>query len=55
MITIKLKNKHKKYFFLQRNSYLSKSQQKIRNIFGKYLFTNFFVFFLIKFLRLTKD
>ena len=43
MKTIKLKNKYKRYILLQRNSYLSNFQKKIRKIFGRYLFTNFFV------------
>ena len=54
MITIKLKNKHKRYFLLQRNSYLSKSQQKMRKIFGRYLFTNFFVFFFNSIFKINK-
>ena len=43
MKNIFLNKSHKKYFLLQRNNYLSKTQKKIRRIFGRYLFTNFFV------------
>ena len=45
MNNIEIKNKHKRYFLLQRNSYLSSVQKKIRKFFGRYLFTNFFIFF----------
>ena len=43
MKDILLKNKHKKYFLLQRNEFFSDKQKKIRKIFGRYLFTNIFV------------
>jgi hypothetical protein len=43
MSTINLTNKYKRYVLLQRNSYLSSFQKKIRKLFGRYLFTNFFV------------
>jgi len=42
---ILIKKKHKKYFLLQRNNYLTSIQKKIRKIFGRYLFTNFFINF----------
>lgn len=45
MWKIKIKFKHKRYFLLQRNNYLSSFQKKIRRLFGRYLFTNFFIFF----------
>ena len=34
-----------RYFLLQRNNYLSPFQKKIRKLFGRFLFTNFFIFF----------
>ena len=54
MQTINLKNKHKRYFLLQRNSFLSKFQKKIRKIFGRYLFTNFFIFFFNSIFKINK-
>ena len=45
MEKIKIKFKHKRYFLLQRNKYLSPFQKKIRRLFGRFLFTNFFIFF----------
>ena len=54
MKIINLNNRYKRYFLLQRNSYLSKSQQKIRKIFGRYLFTNFFVFFFNSIFKINK-
>ena len=46
MNDILLKKNHKKYFLLQRNEFFSKKQKRIRKIFGRYLFTNFFVSYL---------
>ena len=43
MKKIILEKKHKKYFLLQRNNYLSNKQKKLRKLFGRYFFTNFFV------------
>ncbi len=45
MEKINIKYKHKRYFLLQRNNYLSPFQKKIRKLFGRFLFTNFFIFF----------
>ena len=45
MREIILNNRHKKYFLLQRNHFLSDTQKNIRKLFGRYLFTNLFVFF----------
>ena len=45
MEKINIKYKHMRYFLLQRNNYLSPFQKKIRKLFGRFLFTNFFIFF----------
>ena len=45
MKNIFIKNKYKKYILLQRNEYMSRFQKKLRKFFGRYLFTNFFVYF----------
>ena len=45
MKDIILNNRHKKCFLLQRNHFLSNAQKNIRKLFGRYLFTNLFVFF----------
>ena len=42
---IKIKREHIKYLLLQRTQYISKFQLKIRKLFGRYLFTNFFINF----------
>ena len=44
-LKLKLKNKYKRNFLLQRNNYLSNTQKRLRKTFGRYLFTNFFIFF----------
>ena len=45
MKDIILKNRHKKWFLLQRSHFLSNIQKSIRKFFGRYLFTNLFVSF----------